>query len=348
MISNIYLNELNQEASNRNQMVTVTGGAGYVGSILVRYLLTAGYRVLCLDKLIYGGAALLGVWHHPDFSFKKCDITEQKTVESIFKQKNIHAVIHLSAIVGDPACKRDPDRARAVNLTAATHLFELAKNTQVARFIFASTCSNYGKMADPNAFVDENSPLTPVSLYAETKVRFEELILDKSNAMAGFSPTSLRFATAYGVSPRMRFDLTVNEFTKELALGNELLVYGQQFWRPYCHVADFSRAILSVLTADMSKVAYNVFNVGDTEENYTKKMILDELLQYFPNAQIRSVKKAEDPRDYRVNFAKIKNELNFGIIKKVPDGIKDVKDVINYGVIVNPEEQQYYNIPHKA
>jgi nucleoside-diphosphate-sugar epimerase len=201
-------------------------------------------------------------------------------------------------------------------------------------------------MSGDDVYVNEESKLAPVSLYAELKVKFEDLLLNGIPKDEGFCPTSLRFATVYGISPRMRFDLTVNEFTKELALGKELVVYGEQFWRPYCHVRDFSRAIISVLSAPREKVAYDVFNVGDTEENYTKAMIIDELAKQIPDARIRRVEKKEDPRDYRVNFAKIKKTLDFRISKNVSDGIREIKEIIQMGVIGDPEDQRYYNTPH--
>ena len=146
------------------------------------------------------------------------------------------------------------------------------------------------------------------------------------------------------MSPRMRFDLTVNEFTKELALGRELKVFGEQFWRPYCHVNDFSRAILAVLAAD-EIAAYNMYNVGDTSQNYTKKMIVEELLKQIPDGRVLYVHKDEDPRNYKVNFDKIKNELGFKISKTVPEGIREILSGIRTGVISNPDDQSYYNIP---
>lgn len=143
----------------------------------------------------------------------------------------------------------------------------------------------------------------------------------------------------------MRFDLTVNEFTKELALGRELIVFGEQFWRPYCYVRDFSKAIIAVLNQPKHKVAYNVFNVGDSNENYTKKMIADELLRLVPEGKIKYVKREEDPRDYRVKFDKIKDELGFKISKTVPEGMDDILRSIRLGIIDNPDDQRYYNIP---
>ena len=218
----------------------------------------------------------------------------------------------------------------------------------MSRFIFASTCSNYGKMDDPEAYVDENSKLAPVSLYAELKIKFEKYMLSEMKKIDGFSPTSLRFSTVYGLSRRMRFDLTVNEFTKDLALGKELVIFGEQFWRPYCHVKDFSNAFVTVLNSSNEKVAYNVFNVGDTNENYTKQMLVNEIKKVLPNSKIKYVVKEDDPRDYRVNCDKIKKELGFEISMKVPDGIMEIKRIIQENLIQDPEDQKYYNIPHEC
>ena len=201
-------------------------------------------------------------------------------------------------------------------------------------------------MEDPNSFVDENSRLAPVSLYAELKVNFENYILNDSDIVDHFSPTILRFSTVYGLSPRMRFDLTVNEFTKELALGRELLVFGEQFWRPYCHVKDFAKAFITVLESPYSKVSYNVYNVGDTSENYTKKMIVDEIKKIIPNSKIKYVVKNDDPRDYRVNFDKIKKELGFQISMRVADGIREIVHIIQENLIQDLDNQKYYNIPY--
>jgi nucleoside-diphosphate-sugar epimerase len=327
------------------KIVMVTGGAGYVGSVLLRKLLQYGYKVVCVDNLKFGGNSLIDIWDNPNFVFEKADITDYKVVDKVIQSYEIFAIVHLAAIVGDPACKLDPILTNKTNKEASINLLENAIQSKVERFVFASTCSNYGKMKDPDSYVDENSPLSPVSLYAELKVKFEDILLNTTKSFERFCPVSLRFATVFGMSPRMRFDLTVNEFTKELALGRELVVYGEQFWRPYCHVTDFSSAILSVLNAPGEKVAYNVFNVGDTSQNYTKKMIVDELLKQVPDGRVKYIRKEEDPRDYRVNFDKIKNELQFKTSKTVPDGISDILSGIKNGIIAKPDDQRYYNIP---
>jgi len=327
--------------------ILVTGGAGYVGSGLLRKLLSEGYSVTCVDNLMFGGESLLGIWHNKNFRFINCDINNTQKLEDIFSNNNFNGVIHLAAIVGDPACKLNSDLAIKTNWNSSKWLIDRSKKAGVSNFIFASTCSNYGKMDDPEAYVDENSRLAPVSLYAELKVKFEKYMLNEMEKLDGFSPTSLRFSTVYGLSPRMRFDLTVNEFTKDLALGKELVVFGEQFWRPYCHVKDFSNAFITVLKSPNEKVSYNVFNVGNTKENYTKQMIVDEIKKLLPNSIIKHVAKNEDPRDYRVNCDKIKKELGFKISMTVPDGIKEIKRVIQENLIQDPEDQKYYNIPHE-
>ena len=327
--------------------ILVTGGAGYVGSGLLKELLLKGYKVTCVDNLMFGGESLLDIWHHKNFTFINCDINDTEKFDNIFLNNKFDSVIHLAAIVGDPACKLYSDLAIKTNLDSSIWLFEKSKKAGVSKFIFSSTCSNYGKMDDPEAYVDENSKLAPVSLYAELKVKFENYMLNKPKKNENFSPTSLRFSTVYGLSPRMRFDLTVNEFTKDLTLGKELLVFGEQFWRPYCHVKDFSNAFITVLNSPKQKVAYNVFNVGDTKENYTKQMIVDEIKKVLPNSKIKYVKKIDDPRDYRVNCDKIKKELGFKISMTVPDGIIEIKRIIEENLIKDPEDQKYYNIPHE-
>jgi len=327
--------------------ILVTGGAGYVGSGLLRELLAQGYYVTCVDNLMFGGESLLDIWHNKNFTFINCNINNYEELDVIFSKNNFDGVIHLAAIVGDPACKLYSDLAVKTNWESSKWLIDKSKSVGVSKFVFASTCSNYGKMDDPEAYVDENSKLAPVSLYAELKVKFEKYMLNVVEKDTKFSPTALRFSTVYGLSPRMRFDLTVNEFTKDLALGKELVIFGEQFWRPYCHVKDFSNAFITVLNSPNEKVAYNVFNVGDTKENYTKQMLVNEIQKVLPDSKIKYIKKNDDPRDYRVNCDKIKNELGFKISMTVPDGIMEIKRVIKENLITDSEDQKYYNIPHE-
>lgn len=321
--------------------ILVTGGAGYIGSVLVRLLLANGYAVRVMDNLRFGGESIVDLLNNPQFSFVKGDIRSAADCQKA--AAGVEAVCHLAAIVGDPACAKDPDLARATNLEGGKALYEAANRANVKKFIFASTCSNYGKMKDPDSFVNENSELSPVSLYAETKVAFEQFLLSQPVTNV-CKPTCLRFSTVYGLSSRIRFDLTVNEFARDLALGRELKIFGEQFWRPYCHVVDLARSMLAVLTAPASDTQFDVFNVGDTAENYQKKMIVDEILKIIPDGKVSYVQKTEDPRDYRVNFSKIQERLGFKITMRVPDGIRQIVTSLRDGFIVNPDDQRYRNV----
>jgi nucleoside-diphosphate-sugar epimerase len=323
--------------------VLIAGGAGYIGSVLTGLLVQNHHRVIVLDNLKYGGESLLFLVNNPDFRLIKADITSADEVEAVSKDHQFDTVIHLAAIVGDPACARNPKLAEKVNWQGSLNLLEHAMKKSVKRFIFASTCSNYGKMAEADGLVDEKSPLAPVSLYAELKVRFENVLLNELEKKDSFSPTALRFATAYGPSPRMRFDLTVNEFTRELVLGKELEVFGEQFWRPYCHIYDIARAVMHIMEAKKEKVAYNVFNVGDTKENYQKQMIVREIDKIIANTKVKYVHKDEDPRDYKVSFEKIRAQLGFSISKRVPDGIREVQSLLESRVFPDPYGEKYKN-----
>jgi nucleoside-diphosphate-sugar epimerase len=321
--------------------VLVTGGAGYIGSVLVRQLLGKGYQVKVIDSLKFGGDALYDVMLNPNFEFMQGDIRNEADVDKALE--GVDAVAHLAAIVGDPACKKYSDEANETNWGGSVNLFEKAEKAGIKRFVFASTCSNYGKMPDPNSFVVETSELNPVSLYAELKVKFEKYLLEERKD-ANMCSTALRFSTVYGFSPRIRFDLTVNEFTRNATVHGEQEIWGAQFWRPYCHVDDLARAVVLVLESDEAKVRANVFNVGTTEENYNKGMIIEEVCNVVPNVKVNYVEMNEDPRDYRVNFDKIKNELGFTITKTVPDGVKEIYKLLSTGIVTDSFGQKYRNI----
>ena len=320
--------------------VLVTGGAGYIGCVMVRQLLDKGYSVRVIDSLKWGGESLFDLITNNDFELQKGDI---RNIEDVKKALiNVNYVIHLAAIVGDPACSKFSEEAKETNWDGSVNLFEECEKSGIERFVFASTCSNYGKMKDSDSYVKENSELNPVSLYAELKVKFENYLLDKKNS-SNVCSTALRFSTVYGFSPRMRFDLTVNEFTRNMVLENFQEIWGEQFWRPYAHVDDLCRASILVLESEKSKVKSQVFGVGDTNENYQKGMIIREINKLV-DGEIKYVAKDEDPRDYRVDFSKIKNELGFSISKTVPDGIKEIKKIVESGIITDCYSSKFKNI----
>jgi len=320
--------------------ILITGGAGYVGSTLTPFLLAAGHQVRVLDYLAYGGQSLLGVWAHPGFEFIRGDIRDHEIVHAAVADRE--AVVHLAAVVGDPACSREPDVARSTNLSASLALIAESQSAGVKRFIFASTCSNYGKMKDNSEYVDEESGLSPVSLYAETKVAVEKSLLE-DDLREDWCPTPLRFATIYGVSPRMRFDLTVNEFTLEMLTKKQLTVYGERFWRPYVHARDAARAIDLVLTSPPALVRGRVFNVGATDQNFQKQQLVEMIRPYAPDAEIEFVYKAEDPRDYRVSFARITDQLGFNVTRTVAQGIAEIAQLVRDNIVDDYADRKYRN-----
>lgn len=323
-----------------DKQVLITGGAGYIGSELVRNLLYEGFKVIAFDNLSFGGESLLSFWGHPNFRFIKGDLLNDKEVKEALK--GVDYVCHLAAIVGEPPCKKYPEQALKINWNASVRLYELCEASKVEKFIFASTCSNYGKMGTADVLLDEEGTLNPISLYSETKVNFENYLLDLKDST--INRTILRFSTVYGVSPRLRFDLTVNEFTRDAALNKPLLVYGENFWRPYCHVSDLANSVKIVLMSDEEKTCNQAFNVGDTSQNYTKKMLVEEIRKVIPSLRVSYHSVANDLRDYKVNCDKIKDVLGFKISKNVPDGIREIASLIQDQVISEPLSHKYGNV----
>src|SRR3954464_11949132 len=291
----------------------VTGGAGYIGMELVDELLDAGHEVTVLDVLLHGQDDRAQQLHERGVTVLEGDIRDP--VARGHALKGADAVVHLAAIVGDPACARDPELAQQVNVDAA---LALAAEADVERFVMASTCSNYGRMTDPTTPIDETGVLAPVSLYAQQKVRIEQhLLAHKPEAIC------LRFATVYGVAPRTRFDLTVHEFARDLWADRELEVFGEQFWRPYVHVRDAARSVRTALEAPEEKVAHEVFNIGDTRENYRKLDLVEHIQRQTDRGTVTYVKRVEDPRDYKVSFDKVRDRLGYSVTKTVPEGIAE-------------------------
>jgi nucleoside-diphosphate-sugar epimerase len=316
----------------------VTGGAGYVGAVVVDELLAMGRRVRVLDALIHDQSSVASSLSERGADVMRGDLRELDARRTSLE--GVDAVVHLAAIVGDPACAREPETSYQVNVEATLGLIADAEAAGVERFVFASTCSNYGRMANPTVPVDEDGELRPVSLYAEQKVQIERMLL--SEDLGRVSPTCLRFATVYGVAPRMRFDLTVNEFTRDLWAERRLEVFGEQFWRPYVHVRDAARAVVTALDAPQNQ---GVFNVGRTDENYRKIEIVEEIRRQLGRGDVEYVHREEDPRDYKVSFERIEHVLGFETTMTVPDGIAEVVAALEAEHFGDPFEPRYRNTP---
>jgi nucleoside-diphosphate-sugar epimerase len=319
----------------------ITGGAGYIGMMLADELQQAGGEVTALDSLLHHQEDRAQELRDRGVNVVLGDIRDpEKRAEAL---AGADAVVHLAAIVGDPACARDPELAREVNVDAAKALATQAAEAGVERYIMASTCSNYGRMTDPTVPIDEHGVLAPVSLYAEQKVEVEQWLL--SLAPPPFTLTCLRFATVYGVAPRMRFDLTVNEFTRDLWADRELEVFGEQFWRPYVHVRDAARGIRAVLEAPKDAVAGEVFNVGDSGENYRKLDLVEVIRERTDRGKVEFVTRQEDPRDYKVSFDKIRDALGYEVTMTVPRGVEELMAALDDGRFPDAFDGRYRNIP---
>jgi nucleoside-diphosphate-sugar epimerase len=320
--------------------VSVTGGAGYLGACAVEELLAAGHEVRILDVLLHEDQSEVAV----SLTAAGAELVQGDIRDAEARRRaldGVDAVVHLAAIVGDPACARDPELSQEVNVEGSAALLKDAQATGVARLVFASTCSNYGRLNDPTVPVTEDGELAPLSLYAEQKVGIERALL--SGGFGELQPTCLRFATVYGAAPRMRFDLTVNEFTRDLWSGRELAVFGELFWRPYVHVRDAARAIRLVLDASPERVAGDVFNVGHSDENYRKLDLVKMITERLGRGDVNYVPRDEDPRDYKVAFEKIEQRLRFDPQMRVPDGIDEIVELLEGGRFGDPFRRRFSN-----
>jgi nucleoside-diphosphate-sugar epimerase len=324
------------QKSRDHQRVLVIGGAGYIGSTVVPRLLELGCEVRLLDMLLFGREPISHFVDHPNLDLIQGDFRNLGTV--LRAVKDVDAVIHLGAIVGDPACSLDEELTIDVNLVSTRMIAELAKSAGVKQFVFASTCSVYGACDD---LLDERSEVRPVSLYGDTKHASENVL--KGLADDNFSPTILRFGTIYGLSGRTRFDLVVNLLTAKAKIEGKITVHGGNQWRPFVHVEDAGRAVVMVLQSPPHIVANEVFNVGSNEQNYTISQIAELVLERVVDAELHTATEQVDHRNYRVSFDKIHKLLGFQPQWTVAQGIQQVLEAIAAGEIEDYAESKYSN-----
>ncbi len=287
--------------------ILITGGAGYIGSVLTGQLLKKKYHVTIYDNLTYGGEHLIHFFSFKNFEFIKGDIRDETNLKRALKNKDI--IIHLAAIVGYPACSRNPKLAKEINYLGTKKLLKLKSPSQA--IFFASTGSNYGSIDD---ICTEETKVNPLTTYAKTKDKAENLVRNNKNFIA------YRFATAYGSSPRMRFDLMVNDFVYKLATQNYLVVYEKKFMRTFLHIQDIGRSFLHGIN-NFQLMKDNVYNVGNEKLNYSKEDVCNAIKKkingYIYFAEIGTDK---DKRNYYVSYEKIrktgflnKYDLEYGI-----------------------------------
>ena len=322
---------------NNRQSIVVTGGAGYVGSVVTTYLLLAGFRVIVVDRLAAGGESLLGFVNRPDFELVVGDVRDSGVMDHALG--GAAAVVHLAAVVGEPACAADENEARSINLDGARSVLEMAARKRVPRLVLVSTCSNYG-VSSPDVLADEDAPLNPLGIYASSKVEAELAGLRDDGAVL---VCVLRLATICGLSPRMRFDLLVNDIARAVVLGDTVELFAPDAWRPFVHIGDVARASEWALRAPADIVRGRVFNV--VGENYRKRDLVKLVLRHFPDASFELTNATLDARDYRVSGERIRREGGFETRYTVEDALVTIAGAVRGGAFRDPRWNGYAAAP---
>ncbi len=322
------------------QHIVVTGGAGYIGSLLTAQLLHLGYRVTVIDTLLFGGESLLTFLSNPDFHFSKSDVTDSRCLKNALRREwpKPFALFHLAGIVGFPACQAIGNQAaNFYNVDATKNILEQSKTMGIEKFIFSSTYSVYG-MSLNGVSVKEDSPLNPQSLYAETKIKAEEILLPAKAIV-------FRLATLYGISPRTRFDLIINQFVLDAFTKRELLIYQRGYTRSFVHVRDVIDGLLLALTSLDEKNDQHLYNLGTEDGTFTKDQIVQMVIKRLPDTfvEYKDLTFGGDMRDISVSFEKITHELGFKAKVSVDEGIKEVVNTLRLGLIREPNHIRYRN-----
>jgi len=291
--------------------ILITGGAGYVGSVLTPALLNRGYHVRVLDNLAYGGRSLLPCFVYPNFEFVRGDVLDLPLLRRA--TEDVEVIIHLAAVVGSPACKRAPEVAKRVNVDGTIAVDSIRRKDQP--IVYASTGSNYGALA--GQLCTEDTPLSPLTVYGQTKTEAERGVMSSGNA------TALRFATAFGVSNRMRLDLMINDFVYQATKNRHLIIYEHAFKRTFIHVTDMVSAFIFCLE-NPQKVRDQVFNVGDEANNCSKLEVAEMIKQRADfHLHLAEIGQDEDLRNYEVSYEKMRR-AGFRPKVSVPAGIDEL------------------------
>lgn len=308
--------------------IILIGGEGYIGTVVRNFFLKKKFKVNSIDNVIYKQSLKIDK-SNKNFKFIKYDFANKKIFNFLDKLDHENLIV-LGSIVGDPITKKYPDITKKINLEATERLLKYALKKGFRKIIFVSTCSNYG-IFDKNSLAKENSRLNPKSLYAKTKVKIEKKLL-KMVKKGNSEITILRFATAFGLSDRMRFDLTINQFVREIYLNKKIEVYDPYTWRPYCHVKDFANIIFQIVSKEnVKRSRCEIFNAGSSKNNFNKMMLINKIKKYIKNFKIVLQNDSADQRDYKVNFSKIKKIYGFKKITSIDEGIKEILKELKKG-----------------
>lgn len=319
--------------------VLVTGGAGYLGSHLVRKLLARNYEVTILDNFSYGDDGIVVIKDHPNLKIIEGDICNVKDVVKAVQGNQ--AIIALAAIVGDPACALNEEETLSTNYESTKVLIEIAKYYRAERIVFASSCSVYGSNSDMT--LNEGSWLNPVSLYAETRIMSEDVLLTSCGEVV---PVILRMGTLYGQSFRMRYDLVINTLTAKAIKEGKIQIFGGDQWRPFLHVQDAAESYILAMEAEVEVVRKQLFNVGSDENNFKIGELPGFVCEVAPETEVETRDEIADMRDYRVSFQKINRLLGFRAGFNIVDGIKEMAEAIRCNQSLNYLDDIYYNVKY--
>jgi exopolysaccharide biosynthesis polyprenyl glycosylphosphotransferase len=324
-------------ANNDVRSVLVVGGAGYIGSVLCRRLLSEGYRVRVLDALLYGNDSVRELIGNPRFELRHGDSRDPAAL--VGSLRDVQAVVHLGEIVGDPACALDEAATLQINVSGTRLVAEVSKGFGVHRFLYASSCSVYGASDE---VLTERSSLNPVSLYARAKIASERSLAELETDL--FRPIIFRLATVYGLSPRPRFDLVVNLLAAQAVTDKHITVYGGDQWRPFVHVSDVARAMSEALRAPIANVGGQIFNLGSEPQNYTIQEIAEMVRELVPETFVEHSPSDADRRNYRVSFAKVRATLGFEPAITVGGGIAEIAAAMRAGMLGDYRNPRYSNV----
>jgi nucleoside-diphosphate-sugar epimerase len=315
-----------------NKKTLIIGGSGYIGTVVNNFFQEKKKYTVSFDNLLYDQDHVKKI--------KKSSFIENKfeTIKNIgeyirINRDNIENIVILASLVGDPITKKYPQLSKLVNVNYTKKIINSAIKNRIKKLIFISTCSNYG-VVQKNKIANENTKLNPKSIYSQNKVEIETY-LKKFKESKFTEITILRFATAFGLSKRMRFDLTLNEFVRSAYLDKKLEIYDYDTWRPYCHVLDFAKIIYIVLFKKAKRKNFEIFNAGNSKNNFTKIMIAKLIKRHIRNINIILQGASKDPRDYMVNFDKLKKVYNYAPKFTLSYGVKEILNQLKKSNFIN-------------
>ncbi|HCW32573.1 MAG: nucleoside-diphosphate-sugar epimerase [Candidatus Peregrinibacteria bacterium GW2011_GWE2_39_6] len=324
--------------------VFITGAAGYIGSMVTDFLLKKGHDVFAYDSLVFGGEHLQDFFVSEHFSFERGDIRDIKKITRIFYEWKPQVVVHLAAIVGAPECDENVALTELVNYDATCKIIDLSIEKGIKQFIFSSTCSNYG-IADTSKLANEEDNVSPISSYADTKIRVEKYLKSKTG-QNNFAPVILRLATVYGISRRMRFDLLLNEFVRDALINGKLEVFMGNAWRPIVHVIDVVRVIATILEKDPKSLGGEIINVGNNDFNIQKMDLAKAIGEKLENIKIIIASETQDPRNYRVAFSKMEKLLGVKAMRTPEQGIQEILKAAQSNIFKDMYNPIYKNKGH--